>query len=57
MVFTYPLLESSSALTGGAGQAIDQGLTAIWFFFWLPLGMALWVEAGQEQSDQPELAR
>jgi hypothetical protein len=56
MVFTYPLLESSPSLAGGAGQALDQGLTAIWFFFWLPLGLALWVETGQEQAEQPELA-
>ena len=57
MVFTYPLLESSPALAGGAGQTLDQGLTAIWFLFWLPLGIALWVEASQELTDQPELAR
>ena len=52
MVFAYPLLESNPALTGGGSQGLDQVLTALWFLCWLPLGIALAVEAGQGQVTQ-----
>jgi hypothetical protein len=56
MVFAYPLLESSQVLYRGDGQSLDLGLTAFWFLCWIPLGIALWVEASQEQATQPGLA-
>jgi len=56
MVFTYPLLESIPAVADMNTLNLDQALTAIWFSCWLPLGMALSVETGQEESGQPELA-
>ena len=56
MVFAYPLLESSQVLYSGDGRSLDLGLTAFWFLCWIPLGIALWVEASQEQATQPGLA-
>lgn len=56
MVFTYPLLESSSSLTGGAGQNLDQALTAMWFLCWGILGFALWSAPGQEHPAENSLA-
>ncbi len=56
MVFAYPLLESSKVLYSGDGRSLDLGLTAFWFLCWIPLGIAIWVEAGQKQATQPGLA-
>ena len=56
MVFAYPLLESSQVLYSGDGRGLDLGLTAFWFLCWIPLGIALWVEASQEQATEPGLA-
>ena len=50
MVFSYPLLSSIPAVAGMGVQSFDQALTAIWFLFWLPLGLALWNQTGQEVS-------
>lgn len=56
MVFSYPLLTSVPAIADMGVQSLDQALTAIWFLFWLPLGLALWSETGQEVSTEPRAA-
>ena len=56
MVFSYPLLTSVPAIADMGAQTLDQALTAIWFLFWLPLGLALWSETGQEVSAEPRAA-
>lgn len=56
MVFAYPLMESNPALTAGGSQDLDLVLTALWFICWLPLGIALWIEASQRQASQPKFA-
>jgi hypothetical protein len=56
MVFSYPLLTSIPAIADMGVQSLDQALTAIWFVFWLPLGLALWSETGQEVSAEPRAA-
>lgn len=52
MVFAYPLITSVPAVAEISSQRIDQGLTAIWFLCWLPLGVALWSEISQEKQVQ-----
>ena len=56
LVFTYPLISSVPAAAEMGSQALDQALTAIWFLCWLPLGMALWTETGQEEPVQTNAA-
>jgi hypothetical protein len=50
MVFSYPLLTTVPAIADMGVQSLDQALTAIWFIFWLPLGLALWSQTEQEIS-------
>jgi len=56
MVFAYPLITSIPAIAEIGSQRLDQGLTAIWFLCWLPLGMALWSEPDREEQVQPRTA-
>lgn len=53
MVFTFPILEGIIAPENLA--ALEQGLTAVNFLFWLPLGFALWLPAGERPATRPGL--